>query len=59
MRRLRIDMRIVIDGIKGKDLVLLMYILERLDFDNKEHLMEKWKEFLRYAEMGEKRGETT
>lgn len=59
MRRLRIDMRIVIDGIKGKDLVLLMYILERLDFDNKEHLMEKWKEFLSRAEMGEKRGKTT
>ena len=40
-------MRVVIEGIEGKELVLLMYILERLEFEGKEELMGKWAEFLK------------
>jgi len=40
-------MRIIIEGIEGEDLVLLIYILKRLNFDNKEELIKKWNEFLK------------
>ena len=40
-------MRVVIEGIRGSDLVLLMKILEKLDFDNKHTLIAKWEEWLK------------
>lgn len=40
-------MRVVIEEISGKELALLMYILERLEFGGKEELMKSWQEFLR------------
>lgn len=43
-------MRIVIEGINGKELVLLMNLLEKFDFGNKEELMTKWKGFLKQKE---------
>ena len=39
-------MRVIIEGISGEDLVLLMYILKRLNFENKNGLMKKWEEYL-------------
>ena len=45
-------MRVVIEEITGEDLVLLMYILKRLDFGNKEQLMKLRQEWL-----NEKHGE--
>ena len=43
-------MRIVIEGITGKDLVLLMYILEKMDFENKEELLIKFHKWVNEGE---------
>lgn len=37
-------MRVVVEGISGEDLVLLIYILKRLNFDNKAELMDMWEQ---------------
>jgi hypothetical protein len=39
-------MRVVIEDIKGKELVLLMKILERLEFGNKDELLIKYYDWL-------------
>lgn len=39
-------MRVVIEGITGSELYLLMKILERLNFENKDKLISEWQRFL-------------
>ena len=43
-------MRIVIEGITGKDLYLLMLVLGKLDFENKVSLLENWELLLKEVE---------
>jgi hypothetical protein len=40
-------MRVVIEEIEGLDLILLMYLLERFNFSNKEQMMILWKQYLK------------
>ena len=39
-------MRVVINGIEGRELVILMYFLDHLDFENKEELMQKFNKYV-------------
>jgi len=39
-------MRIVIEDISGKELVVLMELLRRFDFGNKEELLSKYDDFV-------------
>lgn len=40
-------MRVIIEGIKGKELVLLMELLRKFDFENKSELLGKYDEYVK------------